>query len=322
MTHQVPAVMNADATEARVQQWLDGHKSSLTNIFSSNAKEGLDYYLTTAVREIRKNDRLLQADKQSLMECVELSVRLALPIGKQLGHLWVVPYGKIATPIIGYKGYLQLSRRMRSVEWVDAQLVYDGETFHWDAVNASVVHEARMDLRDDPQNIVAGWAMAKLRDVDRKVVLTLTRAQIDRRQQKSSDAWRNHYEAMARKTLIRAVFNGGLIDISESIEMQHAIQADYESEERMQKAEYVEVRAASSPAAPKAPPVPVAVEEYGQEAPDNVLDERRQEATEEQDDGWGPNPEAPEADEAERQSGLYGPDIDPDGDSTKPHPAF
>src|SRR5690606_22786403 len=60
--------------------------------------------------QIRTTPKLLECDQQSLLAAIMLSAQLGLEPGP-LGHAYIVPYGREATFIIGYKGYLDLMWR-------------------------------------------------------------------------------------------------------------------------------------------------------------------------------------------------------------------
>lgn len=83
---------------------------------------------TTSIMEVITNDaNLIKCDPKALMqECVK-AASLKLPVNKQLGYCYLVPYGTTPTLVIGYKGYIQLAIRSGQYKSVNADIVYDGE---------------------------------------------------------------------------------------------------------------------------------------------------------------------------------------------------
>ena len=94
-----------------------------------------------------------------------LSAQLGLEPGGTLGHIYFIPYGNKCTPIIGYKGYLELARRSGQVARLDARVVYEGEKFEVTAgLHPNIEHSVRGDVDRSDDKIVAAYAVAVLKD--------------------------------------------------------------------------------------------------------------------------------------------------------------
>jgi len=72
-------------------------------------------FVRVAVTTLRRNEKLLRCDQDSLLACLMLSAQLGLEPGGPLGHAYLVPYGSELTFIVGYRGYIELARRTGDV---------------------------------------------------------------------------------------------------------------------------------------------------------------------------------------------------------------
>ena len=84
-----------------------------------------------AVGSLRRNPKLLQCDPSSFLSAVLQSATLGLEPDTALGHSYLIPYGKEATLVVGYQGYIDLAYRSGLVTSIHANVVRDGEDFDW-----------------------------------------------------------------------------------------------------------------------------------------------------------------------------------------------
>ena len=111
--------------------------------------------------EASRNPKLMECTSISVAESVMLSAQLGLEPGGTLGHIYFIPYGNKCTPIIGYKGYLELARRSGQVARLDARVVYEGEKFDVSAgLHPNIEHSVRGDVDRSDDKIVAAYAVA------------------------------------------------------------------------------------------------------------------------------------------------------------------
>ncbi len=81
-----------------------------------------------SILDLYNSDKYLQQcnPKQVFGECLK-AVSLKLPINKQLGFAYVVPFKGIPQFQIGYKGLIQLCMRTGQYKHINAGEVYEGE---------------------------------------------------------------------------------------------------------------------------------------------------------------------------------------------------
>lgn len=66
---------------------------------------------------------------ESLARVLPIAARSGLSLDPQLGHLYLIPYGKEATVKLGYKGILHLAHQSSTLLSLNCQLRYEGDTY-------------------------------------------------------------------------------------------------------------------------------------------------------------------------------------------------
>jgi recombination protein RecT len=164
--------------------------------------------------------KLKQCSIESLAASLLLASQLGLEPASPLGHLYLVPYGTKCTPIIGYKGMLELIRRTGEVSRINAQVFYRQE-LESGAVRISieppdVTHEFSGEAYG-VDDVAGSYCIVEAKDGARYVEIC-TRPEIDARRDRSASGkdgpWETDFRAMARKCAIRKLFGGGTVPIS------------------------------------------------------------------------------------------------------------
>lgn len=163
-----------------------------------------------ALGHVMANQRLLSCSQQSLMTCLLECAKLGLEPGV-LGQCWFIPYGQTAQLQIGYKGTLALCRRSGDIANVQAECVYEGDTFEFErGTDLRLRHPFNPNRTEFPdKDITHVYAIVTLKDGSQQIAV-MTRAQVDahrRRFSKAKDGpWFTDFPEMAKKTvLIRAM---------------------------------------------------------------------------------------------------------------------
>ena len=123
-----------------------------------------------------------------------------------LGHAYLVPFGREVTFILGYKGIIALARRSGDITGIEARAVRQNDFFEWEyGLEDKLVHKP---VLDDPGPSTSYYGIAKFADGGH-YFLVMSRNEIEKRRARSraKDAgpWKSDYEAMALKTVIRAM---------------------------------------------------------------------------------------------------------------------
>jgi len=187
---------------------------------------------TASLIDLYASDTYLQRCDPSLviMEALKAAT-LKLPINKQLGFAWIVPYKKGDKQIpqfqIGYRGYLQLAMRSGQYRYINAGPVYEGELVSTDKLTGAI------DLSGPKKSntIIGYFAYLETNNGFKKTVFGTTE-EVEahaKRYSKSfhykESAWKTAFHEMCVKTMIRQLFSKyGLM----SVEIIQALTSDYD----------------------------------------------------------------------------------------------
>lgn len=108
-----------------------------------------------ALTTIRTNPKLLECNLPSLAAAVMQAAQLGLEPGL-IGHCYIIPYGKEATFIIGYKGMIDLARRSGQIKSISAQIVYDNDLIELEYGLEDKLKHVPWHLRTDKQAKASG----------------------------------------------------------------------------------------------------------------------------------------------------------------------
>lgn len=182
---------------------------------------------------------LREAEPMSIISSAMVAASLDLPVDKNLGYAWIVPFydskkgHKVAQFQLGYKGYIQLALRTGQYKAINVIPVYEGELKKWNRLT----EEIDLDLEGATSDKVIGYCgYFKLINGFEKTVYW-TKEQIEAHRIKHNkmkdktalnNVWKSDYDAMAMKTVIRNMLSKwGIL----SIEMQKAFSEDEETRE-------------------------------------------------------------------------------------------
>lgn len=160
---------------------------------------------------------------QSLFVALAQAAHLGLSPDQQLGHFYLIPYGKEIQAQVGYRGLVFLAQQSDQVAEVNALVIYRDEAkalierglevVDRQTGKLNVSETARMlaeyDMSDE--SIVGAVAWVRLKS-GTLLSRTMTRAEIDRRRKAgsaNSPAWKEWFAEMAKKTALRSLLRRG-----------------------------------------------------------------------------------------------------------------
>jgi recombination protein RecT len=165
-----------------------------------------------AINVIRTNPQLLQCNLPSLMGGVMEAAKLGLEPG-MMGQCYLIPFNNRkaqtmeAQFIIGYRGLIDLVRRSGQVSTIGAQTVYQNDIFEFEyGLEDKLVHKPTLVDRGAP---IAYYAIAKMKDGGYNF-LVMSRQDVEKHRDTFSKAknfgpWVEHFDEMAKKTVLRAL---------------------------------------------------------------------------------------------------------------------
>lgn len=164
-----------------------------------------------ALTTIRTNPKLLECSIPSLMAAVMQSAQLGLEPGI-IGHCYIIPYGKEATFIIGYKGMIDLARRSGNIQSISAHEVYENDFIELTYGLEENLKHIPWFLRKDEKPIEAGkvvgaYMVAKFNDGGHFIhYMPISEIEAHRKRSKASNngPWVTDYTEMCKKTVVRS----------------------------------------------------------------------------------------------------------------------
>lgn len=212
----------------------------------------LESFLAGVKLEVSTNERLaeaMMASPGSFVKALLLAASCKLVPGQAYGLFYLIPrWNKKlrcneVTPLIGYRGLTELAQRHPRVHKIEAHLVYEGEEFHFNPGEGKLNHVVNLMADRDASKVIGGYARVVITEpasthpvLDDPVIHVMNRKEIDAIMHRS-DAWKNaeskgwnnspwhtDWKPMAKKTLLRAVMNGGAVP--RDMGVGGAIQAD------------------------------------------------------------------------------------------------
>ncbi|EGD33304.1 recombinase RecT [Capnocytophaga sp. oral taxon 338] len=220
-------------TDKRLGNFLNQANTAdfLTKTLGARKSEFVSNLL--AISDADKN--LSQCDPSEVMKCAMNATALNLPLSKNLGYAYVIPYKDWKTQEvhpqfqIGYKGFVQLAIRSGQYRTINTCEVREGEIKR----NKFTGHTEF--LGENPEGKVIGYlAYIELQNgFQQSLYMTLEQVQehvskysksgIDKDTKEFKGIWRNEFDTMAKKTVLKLLLNRfGVL----SVEMQQAIEKD------------------------------------------------------------------------------------------------
>ncbi|NGP46009.1 recombinase RecT [Bacillaceae bacterium SIJ1] len=223
---------------------------SIKKKFEDMLNDRASSYMTSIVNLVSGDTNLMKCEPMSIISSCVVAATLDLPVDKNLGYAWVVPYGNKATFQLGYKGYVQLALRTGQYRTINALPIYEGQLEHWNPLT----EELKLDFEGRKSDKVVGYtAHFELINGFRKTVYWSKDA-IDEHKKKFSKSnfgWKDNYDAMALKTVLRNMLSKwGIL----SVDMQTAFQDDEKAPAEDEESEQPEVEVFDMPDEPVSQP--------------------------------------------------------------------
>jgi recombination protein RecT len=163
-----------------------------------------DRLMRVALMTISRTPKLAECTPHSLLNAFMTASQLGLEVGGVLGEAYLVPYGKEATFLVGYRGLINLARRSGQIISIEAQVVREGDLFDFEyGLELRFRHQPKAEV--DAQ-ITHAWALARFRDGGHQLdVMTIRDVEAIRKRSRSATngPWVTDFAEMAKKTVVR-----------------------------------------------------------------------------------------------------------------------
>lgn len=192
-------------------------------------KHKADLFMTSLSTMVYASDALKQCEPETVIAAAIEAAAYDVPIGPTLGYAHLIPYKGKARFQPGWKLYVQLAHRTGQYHRIHVGELYEGQVRGTDPFTGELLRGERTG------NTVAGYiAYFKLLNGFEKYVYMTTEELLAHGKQyspsysRADSKWKTDFDAMARKTVIKALLSkwGPL-----SIQMQTVLAADVPPDE-------------------------------------------------------------------------------------------
>ena len=195
-------------------------------------KDRAGYFAMALMQVVDGNEQLKNAEPQSIFNAGIASAILGLPIEKNLGFSYIVPYGDKAQFQIGYKGFIQLALRTGQYKLINSTAIKEGEIKLKNRLTGEIEFNfiEDDDLRDTLKTI--GYASYIEFNNGFRNTLYMSMKQVQAHAQKYSKSfgyknsvWTTNFDAMALKTVLKlnlAKFGALSVDFEKALQLDGA----------------------------------------------------------------------------------------------------
>ena len=197
----------------------------LNDVLGSEKKASA--FISSVISVANGNNMLRNANPMTVLGSAMVAVTLDLPVVPTLGMAYIVPYKGQAQFQLGYKGLIELAERSGQFKNIIDEVVYEGQLVKKNKFTG----EYEFDEDSKKSDKVIGY-MARM-DLINGFSKTIfwTKEEVEKHAGKFSQAfrsgysspWKSDFDAMARKTVLKALFSKYA---PKSIAIQQAIKFD------------------------------------------------------------------------------------------------
>ena len=159
-----------------------------------------DKFVRTCITAINKNPKLAECTQESLFGSIISLAQGGIEADGYHAHL--IPYGRTCTPVIDYKGLIEMMYRTGLVASVNGYVVKENDEFEW-SPGEKPVHKVKGGKRGVT---TAAYTIVTMKDGTQSVEVMFA-DEIDaiknRSKAGSSGPWKTDYDEMAKKTVLK-----------------------------------------------------------------------------------------------------------------------
>lgn len=231
---------------------------SRKNQFAQAAGNNMDVnkFLRIATFCIRTNPTLMKCSAPSLMSALMQSAQLGLEPGV-LGHCYLVPFwsNKLksfeATFIISYKGMIELARRSGNIQSIAARIVYENDDFQFEyGLEEKLTHKpcvngdrGQMKLVYMIAHFTGGGHYIEVMSKAEIDTVMMSSKSYDTKTKQPTGPWKDHYEEMAKKTVIRRAWKYLPISVDDARVVEQEGTVKHEIAEDMSTVAWIDAEA-------------------------------------------------------------------------------
>lgn len=194
-------------------------------------ERGARAYVSSVILAVANNDALQQCTLASIVSSALRAATLSLSCDPAIGQAYLVPYGNVATFVVGYKGLRDMALRTNKYRYLHADKIYKGEGIEIDRITGA----AHM-IGSKESNEIAGWVASFAMTNGFSKTIYMSREEIHEHAKKFSKGyernggvWKQNPSAMEKKTVLRQLLmHWGTLDSRDELFMNMYDESDVE----------------------------------------------------------------------------------------------
>ena len=224
-------------------------------------------FISALISLVNADEKLQEVFRDAPMTIIQSALKAAtydMPIDPALGYAYIVPFKnrqKDGTPrmeasfIMGYKGQMQLALRTGAYSKINVVDIREGELIKYDRLTEDIEIEFVEDEDEREKLPIVGWCGYFRLVNGMEKTIYMTRKQVEAHEKKNrkgqymGKGWRENFEAMAEKTVLRRLLGKwGVMSIDYQTATPAMVQAaeaiakgDFDDEAKIIEAEAEEV---------------------------------------------------------------------------------
>lgn len=164
------------------------------------------YYLNEETKQNKQLGNAIQSNPVKFAIYLKNLITLGVDISQKQAYF--LPYGNDITSVLDYKTLMALIKKHTNVKSIDAQLVYENETFHVEQGKVVEHKQNPFASKDEKGKLIGAYSVFTLNDNTRDYYFaSLDEIEKVKECSKSANSkfspWNNWYDEMVKKTVIR-----------------------------------------------------------------------------------------------------------------------
>ena len=180
-------------------------QQNFRNILAENAGA----FMASIIELYQSDGALQKCDPNRVVLEALKAATLKLPINKQLGFAYIIPYNNVPTFQLGFRGLIQLAQRSGQYRYINADVVCDGESVNYNRITG-MLEISGTAKSDTPVGYFAYFQL--LNGFEKCVYWTREKVEAHAKRyskawSKADSPWHTNFDAMALKTVLKTIIS-------------------------------------------------------------------------------------------------------------------
>jgi recombination protein RecT len=181
---------------------------SIKKRFNEILGEKAPAFISSVINLVNSDIKLQNVNPQSIFGAAVVAATLDLPVDKNLGFSWIVPYGQKAQFQIGWKGFVQLAMRTGQYERINVTPVYEGQYVKSDPLTGDFEFDWDNKKSEKITHYAAYFRL--INGFEKSLIMTVEEVEAHgRRYSKTfnNGPWKTDRSKMAMKTVLKLLLS-------------------------------------------------------------------------------------------------------------------